>query len=142
MILARPDERETCLHHFSLRLFSMIRRSLCGPIACWILPQISSLLTWSLYESRTLLLSSSVRVNGNRHTKLEFPIFCYADQKLRKQDQFTRTLGCSENDQRYWKRTNQNEEKRTALSGAVRLRLHLTRNHSMSDESVRIPFIS
>ena len=28
----------------------MVRRFLCGPIACWILAQISSLVTWSLYE--------------------------------------------------------------------------------------------
>ena len=28
MILARPDERETCPYHCSLRLFTMIRRSL------------------------------------------------------------------------------------------------------------------
>ena len=37
MVLARPDERETCPYHFSLRLFTIVRRSSCGPIACWIL---------------------------------------------------------------------------------------------------------
>ena len=37
MVLARPDERETWPYHCILRLFSMVRRSLCGPIACWIL---------------------------------------------------------------------------------------------------------
>ena len=31
-------------------LFTMVRRSSCGPIACWILAQTSSLVTWSLYE--------------------------------------------------------------------------------------------
>ena len=36
MVLARPDERETCSYHCSLRLF-MIFRSSCGPTACWIL---------------------------------------------------------------------------------------------------------
>ena len=48
MILARPDEQETCPYHCSLRLFTIVRRSLCGPIACWILAQTSSV-TWSCY---------------------------------------------------------------------------------------------
>ena len=43
MVLARPDEQETCLYHCSLRLFTMVRSS-CGPVACWILAQTSSLL--------------------------------------------------------------------------------------------------
>ena len=38
MILARPDKRETCPYHFSLRLFTMVR-SPCGPIASRILAQ-------------------------------------------------------------------------------------------------------
>ena len=52
MVLARPDERETWQYHckHSLRLFTIVRRSSCGPIACWILAQTSSLVTWSLYE--------------------------------------------------------------------------------------------
>ena len=37
MVLAKPDERETCPYHFSLYLFTMVRRSSCGPIARWIL---------------------------------------------------------------------------------------------------------
>ena len=44
------NERETCPYHLSLHLFRMVRRSLCHPIACWILAQTSSLVTWSLYE--------------------------------------------------------------------------------------------
>ena len=48
MGLSRPDERETCQYHCSLRLFTMVRSS-CGPIACWILERTSSLVTWSLY---------------------------------------------------------------------------------------------
>ena len=39
---ARPDERETWPYHCSLRLFTMVRRSSCGPIACWILARTSS----------------------------------------------------------------------------------------------------
>ena len=46
MVLTRPDERETCPYHCSLRLFTMIRRSSCGQIACWILAQTSLLVTW------------------------------------------------------------------------------------------------
>ena len=49
MVLARPDEWETCPYHFSLRLFTMVRTPLCGPIACWIFAQTSSMVTWSLY---------------------------------------------------------------------------------------------
>ena len=33
IVLARPDERETWQYHCSLRLFTMVRRSSCGPIA-------------------------------------------------------------------------------------------------------------
>ena len=36
MVLARPDERETWPYHCSLRLFTIVRRSSCGPVACWI----------------------------------------------------------------------------------------------------------
>ena len=50
MVLARPDERETWPYHCSLHLFTIIRRSSCGPIVCWILARTSSLVTWSLYE--------------------------------------------------------------------------------------------
>ena len=55
MVLARPDERETRPYHCSLRLFTMLRRSSCGPIACWILAMTSSLLTWSLFEMCSIL---------------------------------------------------------------------------------------
>ena len=32
MALARRDERETCPYHYGLRLFTMVRRSSCGPV--------------------------------------------------------------------------------------------------------------
>ena len=57
MVLARADEQETCPDHCSLRLFTMVRRSSCGPIVCWILARTSSLVTWSLYEMRSILVS-------------------------------------------------------------------------------------
>ena len=44
MVLARPDERETLPYHCSLRLFTIVRRSSCGPIACWILANAVSCL--------------------------------------------------------------------------------------------------
>ena len=37
MVLARLNERETWQYHCSVRLFTVVRRSPCGPIACWIL---------------------------------------------------------------------------------------------------------
>ena len=54
IVLARPDERETRPYHCDLRLFTMVRRSSCGPIACWILARTSSLVTWSLHEMRSI----------------------------------------------------------------------------------------
>ena len=39
----------------SLRLFTTVRRSSCGPIACLILARTSSLVTWSLYEMLSIL---------------------------------------------------------------------------------------
>ena len=55
MVFARPDERETCPYQFSLCLFTMVRRCSCSPIPCWILARTSSLVTWSLYEMRSIL---------------------------------------------------------------------------------------
>ena len=54
-VLARPDERETYQYNCSLWIFAMVRRSLCGPIACWILASTSSLVTWSLCEMHSVL---------------------------------------------------------------------------------------
>ena len=55
MVLARPDEWETWPYHCSLHLFTIVRRSTCGPIACWILAWTSLLVTWSLYEMCSIL---------------------------------------------------------------------------------------
>ena len=43
MVLVRPDERKTWPYHCSLRLFTVVRRSSCGPVASWILARTSSL---------------------------------------------------------------------------------------------------
>ena len=55
MVLARPEEWETCPYHFSLCIFTLVVRSLCGLIACRILAHTSSLVTWSLYEMHSNL---------------------------------------------------------------------------------------
>ena len=55
----------------------MVRGSSCGPIACWILARTCSLVTWSLYEMRSILRqhltsmvcilwSSAVRVHDSK----------------------------------------------------------------------------
>ena len=54
MVLVRPGELETWPYHCSLRLFTMVRSS-CSPIARWILARTSSLVTWFLYEMRSIL---------------------------------------------------------------------------------------
>ena len=56
MVLARSDGPETCPYRCSLLLFKMVRRSLCGPIACWIVAQTSLPVTLSLYETRSYLV--------------------------------------------------------------------------------------
>ena len=80
IVLARPDGQEICPYHFSV-LFTMVRRSLCDPIACWILEQTSSLATLSLYEvhsivqyhlismAHILLCSCAVRVHDSQTYK-------------------------------------------------------------------------
>ena len=47
----RHDHTSDCCLH----LFTMVRRSSCGLIACWILAWTSSLVTWSLYEMCSIL---------------------------------------------------------------------------------------
>ena len=59
MVFARPYDRETWPYHCSLRLYMMVRRSSCGPNACWILARTSSLVTWSLYEMRSIVSGGS-----------------------------------------------------------------------------------
>ena len=78
IVSARPIEQETWPYHYSLRLFTMVRNTSCGPIDCWILARTSSLVTWSLYEMRSilrkhlismaciLLWSSAVRVHDSQ----------------------------------------------------------------------------
>ena len=46
IVLASPDDRMTCPHHFSLHLFIEVRRSPYGPMVFPILAFISSLVMW------------------------------------------------------------------------------------------------
>ena len=62
MVLARSDERQTCPYHCSLRPFTKVRRSSCGPIACWMFARTSSLVTWSLYDM------VFIHLNSGQHT--------------------------------------------------------------------------
>ena len=50
IVLASPNDRVTCPYHFSLRLYTEVRRSSYGPMAFPILVFTSSLVMWSLYE--------------------------------------------------------------------------------------------
>ena len=50
IVLASPDDHVTCPYHFSLRLFTKVRRSSYGPMAFPILVFTSSLAMWSLYQ--------------------------------------------------------------------------------------------
>ena len=50
MVVGRLDEQETCPHHCSWRLFTMVSRFSCGLPACSILAQTLSLVTWFLHE--------------------------------------------------------------------------------------------
>ena len=42
-------------HDHTTAVCISVRRSSCGPIACWILVRTSSLVTWSLYEMASIL---------------------------------------------------------------------------------------
>ena len=70
---------KTCPYHFSLGLFTMVRRSSCGPIACWILARTSSLVTWSLYEMHSLL---SVKYIRYQLTPYHLPNFTHCCEQM------------------------------------------------------------
>ena len=59
MGLARPHERETWPHPFSLLLFAMVRSSY-SPIVCWVLARTSPLVTWSLMRCVVSCDSTSI----------------------------------------------------------------------------------
>ena len=51
IVLASPDDRVTCPYHFSLRLFTVVKRSSYGPMAFPILAFTSSLVMWSQHKT-------------------------------------------------------------------------------------------
>ena len=57
MVLAIPDEHEweTFSYYCSLHFFTMVKRSLCGPTACWTLAHTSLLEKWCPYEMQIIL---------------------------------------------------------------------------------------
>ena len=55
-----------CPCHFSLRLFTMVRRSSCGPTACWILARTSHLRT--LQSKQWYTLTDGERYRGKLHS--------------------------------------------------------------------------
>ena len=50
IVLASTADLDTCLNHFNLHLFTMVKISSWGPMACLILYLTASLVMWSLYE--------------------------------------------------------------------------------------------
>ena len=61
IVLASPDDRVMCPYHFSLRLFTVVKRSSYGPMAFPILAFTFSLVMWSLWE-----IPRSLRSKNNR----------------------------------------------------------------------------
>ena len=47
---AKPEDLETWPNHLSFRFLTRVRSSSYSPMAAWIFPRTSSLVTWSLYE--------------------------------------------------------------------------------------------
>ena len=60
--LGSPDDRETWSHHFSFLIFTVARRSSCGPVVCLILFRTSSLVTWYLYVIPRIFLKHLISV--------------------------------------------------------------------------------
>ena len=48
IVFAMPEDLEMWPYHLSFRFFTMVRRSSCTPVVCWILLRTSSFVTWSL----------------------------------------------------------------------------------------------
>ena len=68
MVSARPDEWETCPYHCSLRLFTMVRRSSRGSIACWILAR-----KWATHNQKCykMFVNSFLILNAQSVAKVE-----------------------------------------------------------------------
>ena len=73
MVLARADEQETYPYHCSLYLFTVVRRSSSGLIACWILAWTSLLVTWSLCKMCSKLCQHLISTVGRLHLNMHTP---------------------------------------------------------------------
>ena len=81
MVFPRSDNQETWPYHCSLRLFTMVRRSSCDPIACWILARPSSL--WVCLQKAA------------EHTPINDPTIQQPD------DQHSISVSCATKDSKY-----------------------------------------
>ena len=59
IVLASPDDLDTCPNHFTLRFFTLLNISSLGSMACLILSLTASLVMWSLYEMPSSFLKIS-----------------------------------------------------------------------------------
>ena len=50
IVFAKPEDLETWPNHLSFHFLTRVRSSSYSPMAAWIFPRTSSLVTWSLYE--------------------------------------------------------------------------------------------
>ena len=55
IVFAKPEDLETWRKYLSLHFLTSVRSSSYSPMAAWIFLQTSSLVPWSLYESRSIL---------------------------------------------------------------------------------------
>ena len=65
IVLASPDDLDTCPNHFNLRFFTVVKISSWGPMACLILSLTASLVMWSLYEMPSSFLKHLISVACN-----------------------------------------------------------------------------
>ena len=71
IVLASPDDLDTCPNHFNLRFFTVVKISSWGPMACLILSLTASLVMWSLYEMPSSFRKHLISVAYNLYTQLQ-----------------------------------------------------------------------
>ena len=69
IVLASPDDLDTCPNHFNLRFFTVVKISSQGPMACLILTLTASLVMWSLYEMPSSFRKHLISVAYNLYTQ-------------------------------------------------------------------------
>ena len=71
IVLASPLDLVTCPYHFSLRRFTVVKRSSWAPMACRVLFRTSSLEMWSV-STRALRMQDNLFNYKKKYTKLTF----------------------------------------------------------------------